>query len=934
MTRGAIAFAVAALLSLPAGGQEEETKLSFNFKEASLDAVLQYVSSRTGWIFVQEKKVSTTITAVSDSDVPVAKCLDFLNSALRPAGAVIPNPYSPALPKPGQVLKVQDTDEAKRRNIEIYTGLDPDLIPVTDQMRTQILPLKAVNVVEVNKELKAIIEAAVGESGMAISTYSNSIVLTGRAEAINRVARILRVLDVSTSAELKIEVFILKNADATETAKTLNEVFKKETMQAQTGQQNPISNFFSMMRGGGEGRGGSGSSGGPQPRALAHEMVRITAEPRTNAVIVSATADNLVVITKLISKLDDKSAVAMKLKAYPLRYADATTAAKLIGDVFAEKSAGGTGRSGGQGGRNPFMEMMQRGSQGGGSSDGSSSASKEVRAVAEVRTNSVLVAASEQNLTLVDGIVLEIDREVNDILEVKIYRLKNADPVQMTTILQALFRPQVSATQSAGRTTTSGGGGSRTPQFGGGNQGASSSSTLLPRQEVEITSDTRTRAIIVKASREYITIMDAVVKELDQDPTESVGTYVIPLKNADAATLALTLQNLLRGTSGSSSSYLNNSNRGMGTGGQLNQSTERRGLDYGTGSGSGSSNRGSGRRNLGPLQQEPPPLQDPLAAQEEDLRRGIEGQVDVQADPNTNSLVVRTSPRNFQSIQGMLQQLDRMRPQVLIKVLIADVTLDERTQFGVEGFWENRMKVPGGDKATHRSTTDFPLGTQGFTQLITSDEFQASLNLFAQEGKLRILATPRILVLDNQTASINVGKRVPIITNTTQNALGNTINTVAYENVGILLDVTPQINPDGLVTMTVAPEVSDVASEAESVQIAPGANSPTFNVNAAETRVAVRNGTTVVIGGLIREASDDTVQKIPLLGDIPLIGHLFSNTIRRKVKRELLIFLTPYVAYTTADLDEITGLEKAKLRLLDPRDIQAESDRWLDEARR
>jgi general secretion pathway protein D len=308
--------------------------------------------------------------------------------------------------------------------------------------------------------------------------------------------------------------------------------------------------------------------------------------------------------------------------------------------------------------------------------------------------------------------------------------------------------------------------------------------------------------------------------------------------------------------------------------------------------------------------------------------------VDVQADTTTNSLVIRTSPRNFQAIQSMLNDLDRMRPQVLIKVLITEVTLDDRTKFGVEGFWENKMTVRGGDKANNRLETDFPLlARQGFTYLLSGDEFQATLNAFASEGKLRVMATPRIMVLDNQTANINVGKEVPIITNSTINSLGNPVNTVQYQSVGIMLDVTPHINPDGRVTMLVAPEISDIASASESVEITPGAPSPTFNVNNATTTVAVRSGTTVVIGGLIRETTDDAVQKIPLFGDIPVLGVLFSNTSKIKVKRELMIFLTPYVAFTAAEIEEITELEKSRLKILDLRDIDSESDRWLERLR-
>jgi len=122
----------------------------------------------------------------------------------EPCPRVILNPYSPALPKEGQTLKVLDISDAMKRGIEIYVGGDPETIPLTDQVRTQIVPLKAVNVVDVQKELGEVLKSALAGSSdsstgtMAISTYSNSVILTGRSEGINRAVRILKVIDVST----------------------------------------------------------------------------------------------------------------------------------------------------------------------------------------------------------------------------------------------------------------------------------------------------------------------------------------------------------------------------------------------------------------------------------------------------------------------------------------------------------------------------------------------------------------------------------------------------------------------------------------------------------------------------------------------------------------------------------------------------------------
>ena len=463
-------------------------------------------------------------------------------------------------------------------------------------------------------------------------------------------------------------------------------------------------------------------------------------------------------------------------------------------------------------------------------------------------------------------------------------------------------------------------------------------SGLMPNSEVEITHDTRTRSLIVKASKSYILIMDQIVKQLDADSTEAKSTYVVRLRNNDAYTLAETIRNLVGGSRGRTGSLQNRSGTNGSTFGRgqdpRGNNSNQRSSSPSTRSGVNSSMRSRSGRNLGPLDPGQDGAPPPAGIPQEQPRSGIEGDLQVEADPSTNSLIFRTSPRNFASIQEMLKELDRTRPQVLIKVLIADVTLDESTQFGIEGFWENRMTVRGGDSATTRVGTEFAQATQGFSYLLSGDEFQASLNMFAREGKLRILATPRILALDNETAYIRVGKEVPRVTFTTINQLGNQVNTVEYEPLGILLEVTPLINPDGLVTMRIIPEISDVASDSEAVEISPGVFNPTFNVNRAETTVAVRTGTTVVIGGLIRETLDDSVQKVPFFGDLPLIGPLFSSTTQRKIKRELMIFLTPYAAYSSADLEEITEIERAKLKLIDPRDIEAEGDRWLEKIRR
>ena len=904
----ALAVSIAVLAVAPLSRAQEtpaaEKRLEFKFRDAAVERVLEYVCNQMRWTLVKSPtaKYEGTVTAYNESLVPESKVVDFLNTALQSVKLqVILNEGT---------LKVVTEEEAKKGTFNISVGDDPTKIPTNETVWTWVFPLRNLNVDEVEKKLAEIVKG----DGLTVSysPYSNSVVMTGKGSTIYRIARILKIIDVQAPDKLEVRLFKLRHADAQESAKILNDVFKKP--EASTGRGgNPWQQMAEMMGGGGGQRGQ-----GPQPRTLASEMLRITADLRTNAVIATATRENLDMIEKIVKQLDGETAESVRLKLYPLRYADAKSVADLITKVYEDEAAQSRQASRNQ--RNIPIWM------GGAPQVGQdpTGATREVRAVPDVRSNSVVVAANETNLKIVDELVASLDRQLTDILRIKIYELKNANATNMAATLREMFRPQITATQQAGRPQQQQGG-QQTP-FGmfGNRNGSTGSSMLSPSQEMEVAADARTNSVVVKASEDFIVVIDEIVDQLDRNPTESLSTYVIDLRNANASEVAQVIQQLLRG--GTST-----------TGNRTNQNTNTNNRNANTNNSRPATRQGTGgsTRNLGPLQdQDPMPMQDPgQDGGQEDERRAIEGQADVQADTATNSLVIRTSPRNLEAIRNIVQNLDRPRPQVLIKVLIAEVTLDKDTRYGVEGFWENKFRV-NGDAITQRHGTDFNLPTTGFSTLITGDEMQAALNAFSEEGKLKVLATPRVLVLDNQTANINVGKEVPRVTNSTINELGNTVNTVTYERLGILLEVTPHINFDGLVTMEVHPEISEIAPASEAIVITPGVTSPTFNVNSADTTVAVRTGQTVVIGGLIRESSSDTVTKIPILGDIPLIGLLFSNTVKETVQRELMIFLTPIVAYTAAQLEEMTELEKAKLKLIDDGDVEDGGNRWLERIRK
>jgi general secretion pathway protein D len=277
-----------------------------------------------------------------------------------------------------------------------------------------------------------------------------------------------------------------------------------------------------------------------------------------------------------------------------------------------------------------------------------------------------------------------------------------------------------------------------------------------------------------------------------------------------------------------------------------------------------------------------------------------------EADENTNSLLVMTSSKNYEKIKPIIEQLDKRLGQVLIKVLFAEVTHTDSLDLGFE-FSVLNMRDDGDSTLL---STDFGVGStsDGFLVQAIEGDFTATLRALQEVGKLNVLSRPYILTRDNQTATITVGEEVPFITDTRTTETGQTINTIQYEDIGIILEVTPSINPEGLVIMEVSPEIS--TTTAKTVPISETVNAAVFAKRSSTTRVEVRSGQTIVIGGLVEDQLTESVKKVPGLGNLPIVGNLFKRTTTEKSKKELLIFLTPHVAMVDEELTAISEAEK------------------------
>ena len=327
------------------------------------------------------------------------------------------------------------------------------------------------------------------------------------------------------------------------------------------------------------------------------------------------------------------------------------------------------------------------------------------------------------------------------------------------------------------------------------------------------------------------------------------------------------------------------------------------------------------------------------------------GDAVISIDPETRSLIVIADEDTGKYISQVVSNLDRPRPQVLIKVVFLEITHNDSSDIGIEGSYSKNIGNgltsgfmtnftvfnPGGSNATvvpnsitpiTQSLTgvhNFGLGTAGTSPVppgaglyqIFAQDYQVTLRAIAQAGRAKVLSRPSVIARNNQPATITVGQSVPLITNVRFDNFGNAINSVNYQSVGIILRVTPFITSDGLVEMILSPETSElVADRSQWVPISSGpggsVSAPLINSRSADTVVVTPDGQTVIIGGLMETTKAETTTKIPLLGDIPLLGNLFKRKTKNDTQTELLIFLTPHIIQAPTEMASVSAQERAK----------------------
>ncbi|MBA7524159.1 Type 3 secretion system secretin [subsurface metagenome] len=279
----------------------------------------------------------------------------------------------------------------------------------------------------------------------------------------------------------------------------------------------------------------------------------------------------------------------------------------------------------------------------------------------------------------------------------------------------------------------------------------------------------------------------------------------------------------------------------------------------------------------------------------------------VVANKETNSIIIISAPQDYEKIEKIIKELDVKREQVLVEALIVEITLNEGETLGFD--WSALIDTGSGVSALAQSNTGLMTeaaltgGLPGLTVGLlngTLPNVYAILNAQKANTNFKILSTPQIVTIDNYEATINVGEQIAFLTSSRVDENSNVIQTYDYKDIGISLKITPHINKNGYITLDIKQEVKKIVEGTSAFE------NPSVYNREINSRVTVKNERTIVLGGLIRDDMVTIEQKVPLLGDIPLLGLLFRKRTKQRLRTNLLIFITPHILTADTEIETVT----------------------------
>jgi len=656
----------------------------------------------------------------------------------------------------------------------------------------------------------------------------NALLLIGWGEAVKAAKKLIARLDEPVDPKTQTQIYSLKNAAAGRVEITVRQFLND--------------------------RGGLGPD------------VNITADARTNSLIVNAAPRDLEEVERLIERLDaPTSASVNQARIMQLKNALATDVALTITAAITA-ARGGTGTQ-----RSAALEMLMVGPDG--KSVAASGLLDDVKLTPDARTNRIFITGPPDSVPLVEQLITSLDESPAASAQIKVFQITNGDASDLVLVLRSLF-PEQAVTSNVPQLAT-----------------AEGETSLVP---VRFSVDIRTNSIIATGTAGDLRIIEVLLLRLDESDSQERMNEVYRLKNSPAMDVANAVNNFLR------------SER------VVNQAAPGR------------------QNPFAQIESEvvvvPEPVGNALIISAtpryfDQIMELVEG---LDAQPPQVMIQVILAEVELDNLHEFGVELGLQDSLLFDRSLLGSI-LTPGYDFNnkplgnanTPGSLGTKGKV-GGQALSHfslgRTNADTDFG--GMVLSASSENISVLLRAMNQSRSLEILSRPQIMTLDNQPAFIQVGQRVPRIVGTSINQVGQ-VNTVEMENVGLILGVTPRISPEGMVVMEIDAEKSEVGDEIDGipVSISDGEviRSPRVNITTAQTTVSSASGQTIVIGGLITTGNSTVSRRVPWLSDVPVLGHLFRYDLNKSARKELLIILTPHVVRGPSEAEYIKQVEMARM---------------------
>lgn len=818
--------------------------IQLSFQGANIDMVIQWLSQTTGKSVLKHPQVQCQLTITSSKKVTKREAINLVYRALALEG------YS-AIEFSDSILIVPQ-DKEPRMSPELLGGSQTN-VPEGRQRLVKVFALQHVQAADVRDRIAT---ALSDKAAVFVDEKANQIIITDYNDNIRAVGELIAALDTSEPQDVTVRVIPLKNVSATDLMKEIGPLYQKQ-------------NSKSLK-----------------------DTVEVTADDRSNTLLIFSSAANFRIIQAFVASLDTENAQEKIMRTFTLKNADAQDVAQQLQDLSQQQSI--TTRY--------FYNF-------GGSSGNDNS--KKMTVVADRRRNAVIVQAPPAQMDSIEKMITELDAPVSDdSLAPRIFPMKYANATDIEDVLNDLFlkktvqrtywdffddNPSSTPDRDVGRL------------YG----------------KVRVTSEPNANALIVTAnSQENLEAVEQIINQLDRPPEAAESTLHVGLKFAKAIDVANAI-NIIFAKNGSpplrATTQQNQQNNATTQPNQqqTQSSAAETGFDLGVetkvdgyfpwlGGQPDNPSRSSDTQTVQPVSD-------------------LIGRVRAVADERSNALMISANVHFFPQIIKLIADLDAPTDQVLIEARLVEVSSDFLDALGIRWSpngsqvftaddYDNSLiasvsgqyqKTFGGPTPAVNSSLLSPGTLAQALASLRSGVLSGSVSMDFMVQFLKrtvdatVLAEPQLNIRDNETGKLFVGQEVPVPENTQISSVGSQNTAITYKDVGVVLEVTPHINSAGDVELKVHAESSTVVS---GQTVLGGA---VFDTRNFRTDLTAKNGQTLVVGGIIQKQVSDTLRKTPGLGSIPVMKWAFNKKNKTSNEVELMVFLRPRVIRTPEDAQQV-----------------------------